>query len=56
VTGVVAIVGVAIVIALIVRERRAGSGSARTGAGSSTTNATSADTSEDRSGSSDDVR
>ena len=50
VTGVVAIVGVAIVIALIVRERRAGSGSAQThsSAGSSPTN--------DTSGSSDDVR
>ena len=58
VTGVVAIVGVAIVIALIVRERRAGSGSAHTAstAGSSTTNDTNADTSKDTNESSDDVR
>ena len=58
ITGVVAIVGVAIVIALIVRERRAGSGIAHTAstAGSSTTNDTNADTSNDTSGSSDDVR
>ena len=48
VTGVVAIVGVAIVIALIVRERRAGSGSAQTGSSSST--------SKDTSESSDDAR
>lgn len=58
VTGVVAIVGVAIVIALIVRERRAGTGKAHTdsSASSSTTNDTSADTSGNTSESSDDVR
>ena len=54
VTGVVAIVGVAIVIALIVRERRADRGSAS--AVSRTSKNTSADTSKDASESSDDVR
>ena len=54
VTGVVAIVGVAIVIALIVRERRADRGSAS--AASRTSKDTSADTSKDASESSDDVR
>jgi len=58
VTGVVAIVGVAIVIALIVRERRAGSRSSHAGssAGSSTSEDTSNDTSAHTSESSDDVR
>ena len=58
VTGVVAIVGVAIVIALIVRDRRADSGSAHTGssASTSTTKETSNDISADTSESSDDVR
>ena len=58
VTGVVAIVGVAIVIALIVRDRRADSGSAHTGssASTSTTTETSNDISADTSEGSDDAR